>query len=50
MSLGGPIIMNLKGNGGVLEVPMKLPRQISEKSIYCAESMLNTTIYVQINR
>jgi len=28
VSLGGPIVMNLKGNGGVLDIPVKLPRQI----------------------
>ena len=28
LSLGGPILLNLRGNGGVLDVPVKLPRQI----------------------
>ena len=27
LSIGGPILLNLRGNGGVLEVPVKLPRQ-----------------------
>jgi hypothetical protein len=28
LSLGGPIVLNLRGNGGVLDIPLKLPKQI----------------------
>lgn len=28
ISLGGAILLNLRGNGGILDVPVKLPRQI----------------------
>jgi len=28
ISLGGPILLNLRGNDGILDVPLKLPRQI----------------------
>ena len=28
VSFGGPIVLNLRGNGGVLDIPLKLPRQI----------------------
>jgi hypothetical protein len=27
ISFGGPIVLNLKGNKGSLDVPVKLPRQ-----------------------
>ena len=46
LSVGGPVLINLRGNGGVLDVPVKLPKQMAERSIYCAESMLTTTMYV----
>jgi len=50
LSIGGPILLNLRGNGGILDVPVKLPRQAAEKSIYCAEAMLTASIYVEMGR
>ena len=34
-SLGGPVVLNLRGNRGSTEVPVKLPKQQPERSLYC---------------
>lgn len=36
LSLGGALLLNIRGNGGILDIPVKLPRQAADKSIYCA--------------
>ena len=29
ISIGGPVLINLRGNRGVLDVPVKLPKQLA---------------------
>jgi hypothetical protein len=50
LSFGGPIILNLKGNRGNIDVPGKLPKQQSERSLYCGEAMLTCTLYINTSR
>jgi len=49
VSYGGPILLNLRGNLGSLEMPVKMGRQQAERSIYYCEAMLTTTTYLRSN-
>jgi hypothetical protein len=50
LSYGGPIILNLRGNKGYIDIPSKLPKQLAERSLYCNESMLTCTLFINSNR